>query len=99
MSLQLAETLHALLAATPEPPAADTDPSEILVLAQEMAAAREQPLAALAALIEAEPSLREAGGQLAEELRQRDARWAALLLRAHQELKERVAALSQSRRR
>ena len=99
MSVRLAETLSALLAATPDPPAADTDPSEILVLAQEMAAAREEPLAELAALIESDPSLADAGGDLAEQLKQRDARWNALLVRAHQELKQRVAAFSHSRRR
>ncbi len=99
MSVRLAEALHALLAATPEPPGADTDPSEVLIQAQEMAAAREAPLEALAAMVEADPTLRDAGGELAETLKQRDARWAALLLRAHQELRQRVAALGHSRRR
>jgi hypothetical protein len=99
MTLRLVETLHALLAATPEPPGADTDPSEVLVLAQEMATAREAPLAALAALVENDPGLADKGGELAEQLKQRDARWHALLLRAHQELKQRVAALGHSRRR
>jgi hypothetical protein len=99
MSVRLVETLHALLAATPEPPGADTDPSEVLLQAQEMASARAGPLAALMALVEAEPALAEQGGELAETLKQRDSRWNALLLRAHQELKQRVAALGHSRRR
>jgi hypothetical protein len=99
MSLRLAEALHALLAVTPEPPPADTDPSEVLVLAQELTAAREAPLAALAALVEADPKLADAGGDLRETLRQRDARWQALLLRAHQEMRQRLAALGHSRRR
>src|SRR5258706_2579531 len=99
MSVGLVEALYALLSATPEPPGADTDPSEVLVQAQAMAAAREAPLAALAAIVEGDPSLAEAGGELAEQLKQRDARWTALLLRAHQELRQRAAALAQSRRR
>jgi hypothetical protein len=99
VSLRLAEALHALLAATPEPPSADTDASEILILGQQMATEREGPLELLRALVEADPSLAEQGGELAETLRQRDARWNALLLRAHQELKHRVAAVAQSRRR
>jgi hypothetical protein len=99
MSVRLVEALHALLAATPEPPGADTDPSEVLTQAQEMAAARVAPLEALAAMIEADPTLADAGGELAEQLKQRDTRWAALLVRAHQELKQRVAAIGQSRRK
>ncbi len=99
MSVRLAEALRSLLEVTPLPPSADTDPSEILVLGQDMTAARVEPLEALAALVEAEPALAEAGGELLVTLRERDARWAALLLRAHQELKQRVAALGQSRRR
>jgi hypothetical protein len=99
MSVRLVETLHALLAATPEPPGVDTDPSEVLLQAQEMASAREAPLAALMALIEGDPTLAEKGGELADTLRQRDSRWNALLVRAHQELKQRVAALGHSRRR
>jgi hypothetical protein len=99
VSVRLAEALLALLAATPEPPGADTDPSEILVLAQQMAIDREAPLAALAAMVEANPALRDAGGELAETLRQRDTRWVALMVRAHGELRQRIAALGQSRRR
>ena len=99
MSVRLVETLHALLAATPDPPGVDTDPSEVLLQAQAMAAAREEPLAALMALIDANPALAEQGGDLAETLKQPDSRWNALLLRAHQELKQRVAALGHSRRR
>lgn len=85
--------LDALMCATPEPPPVTTDPSEVIALAEQMAAARGLILDDLTArgISDLPP-----GPYLARarELADRDARWTAALNRAKHQLGQRMTSVS-----
>lgn len=96
--IDVTATLSALLAATPEPPEADLDPSEILERAGAALAAREPHVAALRAELPPDTALDAAQRRILDEIRQRDARWEAALSHARHTLGERIVGAQHARR-
>ncbi len=93
--------LEALEKATPEAPAADTEPDEVATRAGEVMARREKPLRDLALAIECDPhALRglAAAAQLHARIQERAAAWQAVLARARHLVGERAQAVSRLRK-
>lgn len=91
MSSTFAAAVEALLVATPEPPAADADPAEILIAAERAIAVRGPLVELLQKMAPAEGTSPEAG--VAERFAiiiERDARWTAAMTRAKHELSGRM---------
>jgi len=90
------EALRDVLVATPEPPA-DADPSDIVNMAQDMADRRAIALGRLQALLSGDAKPGEDCAPLLAEIRDRDARWNAVLTRARDEIVRRAAAVRRVR--
>jgi hypothetical protein len=87
------ETLHALLAATPEPPPLGSDPEVLLSAAKQMMEARAEVLASAGTL---------SGGRdhpIAQQILARQERWTAALTLARGEVAERLQGLARLRSR
>lgn len=95
--IDVTQALRALLAATPEPPDADDDPSSVLEVAQAALAAREPHVAALRAHLAPGAPLDPAQQQLLDAIRQRDERWEAAMTHARHTLGERIIGAQRAR--
>jgi hypothetical protein len=93
--------LRHLEAVTGDPPAADAEPDEVVVRGTQVLAAREQALAALAAVLDRDPGalrgVNEASA-LAARIHEQAAAWQAALVRARHLVGERARAVSRLRR-
>ena len=97
----IAEALAALrlvLDETPEPPAADTDPYDVIGAVGRMATRRELPIASLQRLLGHHPTADGEGIALLATIQERNTRWQAALARARHALAERRSALDRLRR-
>lgn len=95
--IDVSATLSALLAATPEPPAADADPAEILDAATAAFAAREPLVEALRAHLPSGAPLDAAQREVLAAIRRRDERWEAALTHARHTLGERITGAQRAR--
>jgi hypothetical protein len=86
-------TLEALVDQTPEPPAADADPEEVLQAGEELLASRASFLDWLREHLGPTPHLHPAAAPYLAALRERDSRWEASLRRAQHELGQRLVGL------
>jgi len=93
------QALLDVLAATPEPPDAQTDPTDVIALAQQMTDGREQSLALLQQVMANNETVEGEGRAILAEINDRDARWQAALDRSRHELGQRMAAARHIRRR
>jgi hypothetical protein len=93
------QALLDVLAATPEPPDAQTDPSDVIDLAQQMTETREESLALLQQVMANNGAVEGEGQAVLAEINDRDARWQAALGRARHELTQRMQAARHIRRR
>jgi hypothetical protein len=93
------QALLDVLAATPEPPDGQTDPSDVIALAQQMTDGREASLALLQQVMATNGAVEGEGRTLLSEINDRDARWQAALDRARHELSQRMQAARHIRRR
>jgi hypothetical protein len=86
-------TLEALVDLTPEPPASDADPEEVLQAGEELIASRASFIDWLRAHLGPTPHLNPAAAPYLAALRERDLRWEASLKRAQHELGQRLVGL------
>lgn len=93
------QALLDVLALTPEAPPAETDPSEVVDLAQELTERREPALAHLRRVMGSNPAVLGEGEAILREITARDAAWHAALERARFELGQRMQAARHLRRR
>ncbi len=83
------ETLDALLQATPEPPASDADPGDVLSAAETMTSERAPHIERLAQILDGYDLDTRSRATL-EMVCERDSRWSAALHRARHELSLRL---------
>ncbi len=92
------EVLQALWEATPDPPQASSDPSEVIERARQMTEARAAHIAALQKLMAGGLKMDVEQQALMKSVQERDERWAALLQCARNTVAARLTALSRIRR-
>lgn len=96
------EMLQALLVATPEAPASDADPAEILARGEDLLAARQAVLAGLIAMLGGEKLVLTdlpGASDVVERMRGREADWHAAMTHARHVLGERAQAVRRLQQR
>jgi hypothetical protein len=96
------KALEDLLAATPDAPAADADPDEVLTRGQALVLAREEILATLVTQLEGETVVladHPAAADLLERVRDRERGWQAAMAHARHVLGERTQAVRRLQQR
>ena len=95
--LDVGLAIDALLAATPEPPAAESDPAEVLQLAERMLAERAVYCSRIDALTGAARAIPATHASQHALLTDRDARWTARLAGARRALADQLSAAHRHR--